>query len=137
MIYHYYYNCFILLLLLLYFSLVRVKLQYASVVWNSITSTDAKELELIQRKFVALCYNRFLSRDSNGYSYANALQVLNLRTLHEERHQIDAIFVINVFLGSKSYPSTMDIIGLRVPFRNLLDFPLFHVSSFYKNCPSS
>jgi hypothetical protein len=30
-------------------------------------------------------------------SYAYALQVLNLRTLHERRHQLDAIFVTNVF----------------------------------------
>jgi hypothetical protein len=44
-------------------------------------------------------------------------------------------FVINVLLGSKSCPSTLDIIGLRVPTRNLRDFSLFHVSS-YKNCPS-
>jgi hypothetical protein len=56
--------------------------------------------------------------------------------LHERRHQLHAIFVIKVFLGSKSCPSTMDIIGLRVPTRNLRDFPLFHVSSSYKNCPS-
>jgi hypothetical protein len=97
-----------------------------------------KKLERIQRKFAALCYNRFLSPDTNGYSYANALQVLNLCTLHDRRHQLDAIFVINVFLGSKSCPSTMDIIiGFRVPTRNLRDFPLFHVSSSYTNCPSS
>jgi hypothetical protein len=123
-------------LLILCFSLVRPKLQYASVVWNSIAPTDAKKLERIQRKVLALCYNRFLSPDSNGYSYANDLQVLNLRTLHERKHQLDAIFVINVFLGFKSCPSTMDIIGLREPTRNLRDFPLFHVSSSYKNCLS-
>jgi hypothetical protein len=85
--------------LILYFLLVRPKLEYASVVWNSITSTDAKKLKRIQRNFVPLCYDQFLSPDSNGYSYANALQVLNLRTLHVRRHQLDAIFVFNVFLG--------------------------------------
>jgi hypothetical protein len=58
------------------------------------------------------------------YYYANGFQVLNLRTLRERRHWLDAIFVINVLLGSKSCPSTMDVIGLQVPTQNLRDFPL-------------
>jgi hypothetical protein len=35
-------------MLRLYIALVRCKLEYASVVWNSITSTDASKLERIQ-----------------------------------------------------------------------------------------
>jgi hypothetical protein len=93
-------------LLILYFSLIIPKLKYAFVVWNSITSTDAEKLERIQRKFVALWYNRFLSPDSNGYSYASALQYL------QRRYQLDARIVIIAFLGFKSCPSTMDIIDL-------------------------
>jgi hypothetical protein len=42
-------------LLILHLTLVRPKLKYASTVWNSITSTNAKKLEHIQWKFVALC----------------------------------------------------------------------------------
>jgi hypothetical protein len=41
---------------MLYFTLVRSKLEYAYVVWNSITTTDANKLERIQQKFAALCY---------------------------------------------------------------------------------
>jgi hypothetical protein len=123
-------------LLTLYLAVVRPKLEYASIVWNSVTSPDAKKLEHIQRKIAVVCYNRLLSADSNGYGYANVCQVLNLHTLHERRHQLDAIFV-NVFLGSKSCPSTMDIIGLEVPTWKLREFSLFHVCLSYKNCPST
>jgi hypothetical protein len=48
------------IVLVLYSTLVESKLEYASVVWNSITSTDSSKLERIQRKFASLCYTRFL-----------------------------------------------------------------------------
>jgi hypothetical protein len=66
---------------MLYFTLVRSKLVYASVVWNSITTTDANKLERIQQKFAALCYNRFLPHVH--YSHANALEYLKLHTLRK------------------------------------------------------
>ena len=97
----------------------------------------SRKLERIQRKFVALRYNQFSSPDNNGYNYANALKLLNLRTFLERRCEFDAILVINIFLsGSNSYPSSMGIISFRIPNRNLQELPLFHVSTSFKNCPS-
>jgi len=42
---------------------------------------------------------------------------------NNNRHQLDAVFVISVFRGSVSCPSIMDVIGLWVPTRNLRNFP--------------
>jgi hypothetical protein len=42
-------------------TVLRSKLQYASVVWNSITLMDSCKLQRIQSKFAALCYGRFVS----------------------------------------------------------------------------
>jgi hypothetical protein len=47
-------------ILVLYGNLIRSKIEYASVVWNSITIADTSILERIQRKLAALCYTRFL-----------------------------------------------------------------------------
>jgi hypothetical protein len=44
--------------LLLYFTLVWSKLEFASPVWNSITATDANNLERVQRKCAVLCFTR-------------------------------------------------------------------------------
>ena len=37
--------------------------------------------------------------------------------------------------GSKSYRTFINIVNLQVPTQNLRDFPLFHVSPSFKNCP--
>lgn len=71
---------------------------------------------------------------NNDHSYAVALQMLNQRTVQKRRIQIDAVLVINIFWGSKSCPSFMDIIDLRVPTLNLQHLHLFRVSPHIRNC---
>jgi hypothetical protein len=67
-------------LLLLYSILVRPKLVSASVVWNSVTSTDARKLECIQQTFAALCQNCFFTASG---SYDKFLNILKLHTLYD------------------------------------------------------
>jgi hypothetical protein len=38
------------------------------------------------------------------YHYDNLLERLNLLTLHNRYHHFDALFLINIFNGTKYYP---------------------------------
>jgi hypothetical protein len=120
-------------LLMLYTLLVRPKLEYASVAWNSITNTDSNKLERIQRKFAALCYNRFFQ--DTDYHYNSILDKWNLQTLDVRRRHIDALFLINVFRGAKFFPSVLDAVGFRVLSRNIRNFSMFSCSSAH--CPTA
>jgi hypothetical protein len=71
------------------------KLEYASVVWNSITTTDANKLKRIQQKFAVLCYIRFLSHVH--YSFAKALEYFKkTHILRKRRYHLDALLLIQV-----------------------------------------
>jgi hypothetical protein len=120
---------------MLYFTLVTSKLEYASVVWNSIMTTDANKLERIQQKFAALRYNCFLPHVH--YSYANALEYLKLHTLRKRRIHLDTLFLIQVYHDLKYCPSLLEAVGLRVPTQYLRDFSMFNFSPSLKNCPSA
>jgi hypothetical protein len=79
-------------MLRLYITLVRTKLGYASVVWTSITSTDANKLECIQQRFAALCFNPFSPQVH--YCYSLALEELKLHNLRMRKHRLDTLFLI-------------------------------------------
>jgi hypothetical protein len=83
--------------LILYLTLVRLDLECASTVWNSITYADAKKLERVQRKFVALCQNRLFTHDN--VTHKDFLKFLKIHTLQYSRLRLDALFVIYVYSG--------------------------------------
>jgi hypothetical protein len=53
------------------------------------------------------------------------------------RHRLDAVFLTQVYSGSKFCLSVLEAVGLRVPPRRIRDFALFSVCYSCKNCPSA
>jgi hypothetical protein len=71
------------------------------------------------------------------YSYDLALEQLKLHTLHKRRYHLDALFLTQVYRGSKFCPSVLETVGLRILVRYIRDFSMFSVCSSSKNCPSA
>jgi hypothetical protein len=84
-----------------YNRLVRSKLEYVSVVWNSVTSTNTNKLERMQQRFEAPCFNRIFPDAHCLYSLA--LEELKLYILRMRRHRLDALFFTQVYLTFKSF----------------------------------
>jgi hypothetical protein len=59
------------------------------------------------------------------YGHANVWGYLNFHTLCARRCHLNALFCINIYSGSKSWTSVLETVGIRVPARNIRDFPLF------------
>jgi hypothetical protein len=77
-------------------------MEYASVVWNSITSSDANKLERIQQKFASVCFYRFFLHVA--YNYIVALQKLCLHSLRKRRYYLDDLFLFRSAVASNLAP---------------------------------
>jgi hypothetical protein len=125
-----------IIIIVLYATLVRPKLEYASVAWNSITSTDSSKLERVQIKFATLNHSRFCAGVC-GSNYEGMLSRLNVSTLHSRRKHLGALFLINVFKNKISCSSIFDTVNLRIPSRRIRDFSTFVANHNFKVSPSA
>jgi hypothetical protein len=67
-------------------TLFRSKLDYASVVWNNLTSADSDKVENILGKFASLCYHRFIQPHS-FCNYESMLNYLHFKKLYSRRQK--------------------------------------------------
>lgn len=111
---------------MLYLSLFGTKLEYASSVRNSITSTNARKLEFILQKFIALCQSNIFSHDH--ITYDDFQKILKLHTLHDRRFHLHPLFSIFAYSGLKCFLYPLDITGIRVLPHNFRSSSLFSVT---------
>jgi hypothetical protein len=120
-------------LYILYFTSVRRKLEYVSVVWNSITFTNANKFVRIQQKFSALCFNRFFPHVH--YSYAYTSEYLRLRLTYGDASPLCSLPYSDL-LAYKFCISLSETVGVRVSARYIRGFFTLTVCSVRKNCPA-
>jgi hypothetical protein len=76
---------------ILFFALVRSKLEYASVAWNSVAITNSDKLERAQKKKIAaLCHKRLFYYIE--YHCDITLEKINLQTLHIRCRHFEVLF---------------------------------------------
>ena len=87
-----------LCLVRLFLCLVRAKLEFGSVAWNSLTATDASRLENVQKRFIRLVYDKYFGRRFY-YDYDGILKRLGLQNLLKRRLSRDILFLHKVING--------------------------------------
>jgi hypothetical protein len=113
---------------------LRSEHEYASVVSNSVTSTESNKLESIQQKFATLCYNNFFP--DVYYRYTDALEYLKLHTLQKGMCHFGVLFPVKVYLGFKFCSSLLQSVSLQAPTQHLIGFLCSGFISSRNNCSS-
>jgi hypothetical protein len=99
----------------LYTSLVRSHLESATVIWNSLTITQERELEKVQHKFIRFVARKFFSHRGFDIDYALYEKKLNIRPLSLRRLINDVKFVIDSFTGNVDSQTFLHLFNLHIP----------------------
>lgn len=98
----------------LYCALVRPRLEFASVAWNSVSVAYCTKIENVQRKFIRIYYDRYIGR-RRFYDYDSLLADLNMSTLGDRRRIRDMQFLQNVVRGYINCGTLLMSLNFRVP----------------------
>lgn len=101
-------------LLRLFSTHVRSKLEFASVVWNNISSSASESIERVQRRVVRIIYDRYFGRKFY-FEYNLILTRLGLCTLCNRRSIRDVKFLHKLVHGSIDSSTLLASLHFRIP----------------------
>jgi hypothetical protein len=109
-------------LVIVYVAFVRAKLEYASVIWNSIGKVNADKLEAVQKCFLRyICYIDGICYDDFNYKYI--CNHFNLPMLSHRCTYYDLLFL---FKSVNSIFNSQSLFSLHVPGRRSRQSRTFH-----------
>lgn len=117
----------------LFCSLVRVRLEFCSVVWNSLNSSDAAQIERVQKRFIRIVYDRYFGRRC-FYDYDYILKDLLLQNLLNRRIARDVLFLHKVVHGRVD-SELVSSLKFHVPARVVRGLSIFYPSIQSKLSP--
>jgi hypothetical protein len=112
----------------LYFTLVRSKLKYCSIVWSPIYRRGVDALESVQRKFAKYILFKLIAEfPPRGTPNSVLYDMANLRSLNMRRNDSFLIFLYKIIHGIINSPFLLSQIYFNVPRANLRSGRFFYV----------
>jgi hypothetical protein len=112
----------------LYFTLVRSKLEYCSIVWSPIYRRSVDALESVQRKFAKYILFKLIAEfPPRGTPNSVLYDMANLRSLNMRRNDSFLIFLYKIIHGIINSPFLLSQIYFNVPRANLRSGRFFYV----------
>lgn len=123
-----------LCILRLFSSLVRSRVEYASVVWNCIGVTNSGLIESVQRRFVRVLFDRYF-QPNYFYSYERICELVKLDSSHNRRTIRELTYLYKIVNGIIDSPELLSHIYLHVPRQSCRLYTLFYPIDFYHAAP--